>query len=152
MTTTSSPRAPSSRTTRRRRRHAIAYRSPYCDYLAREPENYESVPEFEQEKWGPFRVFRVKGSHGVFLEGAGRVEADFNRLRVTFDGDAPPECAVIAYNWADRMETDAPAEIEPYETGTSLGPDPAGRDQPVRFIEIHPHGAREVEIRYRPRF
>ena len=131
--------------------HVIAFRPQYLEYLRSEPWNYEPVPDFESEEWGPFRVFRVRGSHGVFLEGRGRVESDFNRIRVDF-GPNPPERAVVAYNWNDRLEVEAPAEIAPYETGTILGRNGAGEPIPVRFVEIRPHGASTVDIRYRPRF
>ena len=131
--------------------HVVAFRPEYVEYLRSEPWNYEPVPEFEAEAWGPFRVFRVRGSHGVFVEGRGRVDVDFNRLRVDF-GENPPERAVIAYNWNDRLSVEGPAEIAPYETGTTLGRNPRGEDMPVRFIEIRPHGVSMVDIRYSPRF
>ena len=130
--------------------HVIAFRPNYLDWLRSEPEHFEEVAGFRDGRID-FRVFRVKDSHGVFLEGDGAVEADINRLRVTF-GDEPPERAVVAYNWSDRLSVEEPAEIAPYDTGTTLGLDARGNDMPVRFVEIRPHGAREVDIRYAPRF
>lgn len=132
--------------------HVITYRQNYIDWFRSEPEHFEEVAEFRHGTHEiVFRVFRVKESHGVFLEGEGTVEADINRLRVTFPGD-PPERAVVAYNWSDRLAADGPAEIAPYETGTILGRNARRELIPVRFIEIRPHGAREVDIRYEPRF
>ena len=132
--------------------HVIAFRLNYLAWLRSEPEHFEEVAEFRDGTGRiDFRVFRVKGSHGVFLEGEGSVEADINRLRITFPGN-PPERAVVAYNWNDRLAVDGPAEIAPHETGTTLGRNARGDDMPVRFIEIRPHGAHEVDIRYEPRF
>lgn len=135
--------------------HVITYRPNYIDWLRSEPEHFEEVAAFrygikESDKI-VFRVFRVKGAHGVFLEGKGSVEADINHIRVTFSGN-PPERAVVAYNWSDRLAVDGPAEIAPYETGTILGRNARRELVPARFIEIHPHGERVVNIRYEPRF
>ena len=133
--------------------HVIAFRSNYLKWLRSEPAHFEEVAGFRDADGGiDFRVFRVKGAHNVFLVGSGTVEADINRIRVSF-GETPPERAVIAYNWSDRLAVDdGPADIAPFDTGTSLGHNARNEDMPVRFIEIRPHGAREVTIRYRPRF
>lgn len=123
--------------------HVITCRPNYLEYFSGRPDEYTPEPEFETNpKWGSFRVYRVHDAHGIFLEGSGRVSADFNRLTVTFDGDTPPERAVLAYHWHERLVPDAPAEIAPVPTGTP-GEDP--------FLEIRPNGAHTVTLRFHPR-
>lgn len=105
------------------------------------PDLYEELPESKDPaKWSKFRAFRVKDSPGVLQGATGHVTADFNRIRIAFDGPVP-EKAVLAYHWDDRLEADAPATIRPLDTGFQ-----------EQFIEVCPHGAQSVEIRYRPRF
>ncbi len=123
--------------------HVITCRPNYLDYFSAHPEAFTPEPTFENDPaWGSFRVFRVQDARGVFLEGSGHVAADFNRLSVTFDGPEPPERAVLAYHWHERLVPDAPAEIAPVPTGTP-GEAP--------FLEIRPHGARSVTLRFHPR-
>lgn len=132
--------------------HMIAFERDTVEACLAAPDRLEEAATFHADgATETFHVFRVVGSRGVFLEGKGRVEADFNRLRVLLDGD-PPERVVLAYNWNDRLEADPPARIAPFETGTSLGPVPGGGPRAVRFLEIRPGGAREIVVRYRPRF
>ena len=83
-------------------------------------------------------VFAVKGaSGGRFLEGAGRVAADCNRLRVELDA---PGRAVIRYNWRKGLVCKTP--------GASIGPFEV--DENLRFIAVEPGTNAVVEIGYRP--
>ena len=123
--------------------HVVTYRPNYVRHFEERPAEFESVPEFENAaKWGHFRVFKVLGSHDVFLEGTGSVHADFNRLEIAFRAPAPDR-AVIAYHWHDRLQADPPAQIEPVDSGTP---------NEAPFIAIRPNGAETVVIRYRSRF
>lgn len=134
--------------------HVVTFNADSLEWLRSEPDHFEEVHEFGRrtpESDAMFHIFRVKGGHGVFLEGSGKVKADFNRIQIDF-GPAPPERAVIAYNWNDRLVAKPPVEIAPFDTGTTLGRNVQNEDVPVRFIEIRPNGAREAVIRYTPRF
>ena len=125
-------------------RHGVSHVVAHCDedaapYRGR-PEFFREVPEFaEGGKWGRFRMFEVLDSPGIVTGGDARATADFNRIDVEFG----PGCerAVLAYNWQDRMEAEAPATIAPHPSGGG-----------ETFIEIRPNGVRRATIRYRPRF
>ena len=56
-------------------------------------------------------------------------------------GAAPPEEAVVRYNWSDRLAVEPPAELHPHDAGDG-----------VVFIGIRPNGASRVDVRYESRF
>ena len=80
-------------------------------------------------------VFAVRGARGGrFLEGSGRVEADFNRLRVETSGPA-----VLRYNWRNGLVCRTP--------GAAIAPVPV--DDHLRFISVDPGTNAVVEIGYK---
>lgn len=122
--------------------HVVTCRRNYIDYFEAHPGEFEPVAQFPYHHAtgdADIRVFAVKGSRPGLLRGAaGRVDATFNRICVTFDGE-PPERAVIAYHWDGRLRADAPAQIAPAPVATP-GETP--------FIEVRPNGVSKVRIRY----
>jgi len=120
--------------------HAVTYQQRYIDYFRSEPTLFREADTIKSEEKEDYVLFRVLDSGGRFLLGSGSVQSKFNRLDVVLD-DPPPETAVIAYNWDERLQADPPASIHAHDTG--LG---------ATFIRIRPNGAREVRIRYRNRF
>lgn len=120
--------------------HVITFHDHYIEHFRSRPEQFQEVAHIDSEEKENFTVFEVLGSGGRFLEGTGTVHARFNRWDVTFQG-SPPETAVIAYNWNDRLRVAPPAEIYPHDTG--MGP---------TFIGIRPNGANTVHIRFKNRF
>jgi hypothetical protein len=120
--------------------HVVTYHKNYLDHFRAETAQFREVAWIDSEAGGGFAIFEVLGSGGRFLEGEGTVRADFNRWDVAFAG-TPPDRAIIAYNWHDRLVAEPPAEVFPHDTG--LG---------ATFIGIRPNGARDVCVRYRNRF
>jgi hypothetical protein len=91
------------------------------------------------------RVYEIADADAAaptrLLEGAGEVEARENRI-VVRPADPAAERLVLRYNWRDGLVCrTAGASIEPYAA-----------DANIRFIAVHPNGAREGEIGYRPSF
>ena len=131
------------------REHGVGYvvtcRQNYIDLFDAHPGKYTPAAQFIYRHVtgvSDIRVYKVAAKEASRLHGArGRVSATFNRIDVEFDG-RPPESAVLAYHWNGRLSVDPPAEIAPVPTSTA-GEEP--------FIEIRPHGATRVRIKYRPR-
>lgn len=73
-----------------------------------------------------------------FLSGTGHLAASVRGLELSLD-DPTQETVVLRYNWRPGLRCDPPARIGPYEADANL-----------RFIAVHPNGARTVRIRYRP--
>lgn len=82
-------------------------------------------------------VFKAARESRPLLAGRGRVEGDFNRIRVDVDGALDE--GVLCYNWVDGLRPRPPAECFPYET-----------DNGLTLIGFRPNGATNVTIRYRP--
>ena len=83
------------------------------------------------------RIFRVRApQRSRFLEGSGRVSADFDRIDVK---DAAGERIVLKYHWLPTLRTDPPLPIEEArEPG-----------MPVGFIAVHPGEIHDFTIRPR---
>ena len=123
--------------------HVISFRRGHIDYYRSRPEHFREVAvlvDRDEAENRDYVVFAVKDSGGRFAKGRGKVVADFNRLSVDF-GAAPPEEAVVRYNWSDRLAVEPPAELHPHDAGDG-----------VVFIGIRPHGASRVDVRYESRF
>jgi hypothetical protein len=85
-------------------------------------------------------IFRVRApQRSRFLEGTGRVTADFDGLQV---GDAAGDRIVLKYHWVPNLTTEPPLPIEEArEPGA-----------PVGFIAVRPQGTRDFTIRPRRLF
>ncbi len=106
------------------------------------PGAFDEVASF-QLRSGTVRVFAVRGEPPPtrLLVGEGDVAARENRI-VVRPADPSADILVLRYNWRDGLVCrTAGASIEPYAA-----------DANIRFIAVHPNGAREVEIGYRPSF
>lgn len=123
--------------------HVISFRRDPIDYYRSRPHHFREVAilvDRDETKDRDFVIFEVKDSGGRFLQGRGKVVADFNRISVDF-GETPPEEAVVRYNWSDRLVVDPPAKLHPYDASDG-----------VVFIGIRPNGASRVDVRYESRF
>lgn len=85
---------------------------------------------------GRYSLWSVAGDFGPVFDGDARVTAAQNRISVSFERD--PAEVVLKYHWDKGLRASAPAEIHPVWRG----------DDPVPFIELDPHQAREVVITY----
>ena len=123
--------------------HVLTCRKNYLDFFASEPEHFREVARIPSE-WGfDYVIDEIIGSSGIVLTPGveAKVESDFNRITVSFPGEVP-ETALLAYNWSDRFRAEPEtAEIRPAALPTG-----------ETFLEIRPHGARRIVVRYRPRF
>ncbi len=74
---------------------------------------------------GPFDCFRIKREHSFFLQGSGKVKADWNRIYLS---ELEPENGkvVLSYHFADGFRTDPYEVVEAHKTGSD----------PVGFISI----------------
>jgi hypothetical protein len=88
--------------------------------------------------FGYLEIFSLEGAHSFFLEGGGRVEANYNRLRLS-GLTTESGRVVISYHWVEGLKSRPEAKL----TRVMVGPDPVG------FIGIEsPPG--EVELRLGP--
>ncbi len=118
--------------------HVVAFSEKKRKAFRAHPDLYREVVAFDSPEDRTFDIFEIVGARGVFLEGDGRVRADFNRLEI--EPASGVERIRLAYTWSDRFHVDGPAEIAPFET-----------EDGERFLEVWPNGALVVRIRYRPR-
>jgi len=74
---------------------------------------------------GPFDCFRIKREHSFFLQGSGKVTAEWNRIYLS---ELKPENGkvVLSYHFANGFRTDPRLVVEAYKTGSD----------PVGFISI----------------
>jgi hypothetical protein len=80
------------------------------------------------------RIFRVRTPRSRFLEGGGRVSADFDRIEVK---DATGERIVLKYHWLPTLRTEPALPIE----------EERQQGMPVGFIAVRPGGVRNFTIR-----
>lgn len=81
-------------------------------------------------------IFSVNREPTMFLKGSGEIEKDFNQIKILAENEQ--EEIVIKYNWQDGLEARKPAEIFPFDTGTS-----------IKLIGIRPNGEKDIVIRYK---
>ena len=116
--------------------HVSTWQPQWKKFCRRHPEWFEEAATFGRRQNLTF--FRVRRDPpGWFLENAGTVAAEINRLRVTVRD--PNRTAVIRYHWDPGLRAPAPVTIGPYD---------AGRD--VRLIRIEPNGRASFDLTYRP--
>jgi hypothetical protein len=114
--------------------HIITYHDSWLEFLGKHTNSCRMVDFRPMED--DYRIFEVHRDSSRFLEGAGSVAADFNRICVNLEQTC--DKAVIKYNWVDGMHADAPATVYPVQL-----------ENGVQFVGIKPGGARDVVIRYR---
>lgn len=71
--------------------------------------------------FGELAVFIIRRDHNFFLEGAGRVQADFDRIELsglTTEGGR----VVVSYHWVEGLRAEPPAGL----TRVMVGDDPVG--------------------------
>ncbi len=108
-------------------------RESWINFFRARPDQYEETATFRD---GCIVFFRVRDAEPSFLlEGAGRTESHFNRIRVWLDEES--ERVVLSYNWHPDLRVDPPAELFPVDAGPG-----------VRLIGIRPGGLRELTLRY----
>lgn len=105
------------------------------------PGAFELAARFQLQSTD-LRVYRVvapwTGNVTRLLEGEGAVEARERHISVR-PADPSATRLVLRYNWRDGLFCRTPgATIEPFPAGDNL-----------RFIAVHPNGAKQVEIGYR---
>ena len=112
--------------------HVVTYHGKWKDFFRDPAIACEELEGFEEVDASVFRIGRVPS---LFLQGSGRVDADFSRLDVQLE--QPDEVAVLCYNWAEGLSAPAPVELFPYEAANG-----------VRLIGIRPRGCRKFRIRF----
>ena len=115
--------------------HVVTYKNEWKSAFRRHPDTYREIHDFDDLG---VSIFRMASIPGPFVQGGGRVEADFNRIRVELD-DAEAD-AVLRYNWDDGLTAPAPVELYPWDAGDD-----------IRLIGVQPHGQSEITIRFRSR-
>ncbi|MBP7276037.1 MAG: hypothetical protein KBA51_07525 [Kiritimatiellae bacterium] len=119
--------------------HVISYHEqPWIEYFRGNPDAFEEVHSVKSTGRLTWVVFRVRRDSSRLSGARGRVEADFNRLTVTFE-DTPPDSVLLRYNWNPGLRASPPAVIMPREVSPG-----------ITLMELQPRGLREVTIRYRP--
>jgi hypothetical protein len=86
---------------------------------------------------GRVAIFETRRESSLFLQGAGRVEATFNRIDLTLD--SPQDTVIIKYNWTPGWQADGDAAIFPHAAGRG-----------VTLIGVHPGANLHVSLRCRP--
>ena len=86
-------------------------------------------------KFGLVQCWRVPDPPGYFVEGSGRVSADFNRIRLSGLATATGR-VVVSYHWVDGLTSAPPADLRRVEVP----------GDPVGFIGIF-NPPKELEIR-----
>ena len=112
--------------------HVVTWHDDWKDLFRRTPDHYRPAHDI-----GRTAIFETRLEPSLFLEGSGRVQADFDRIEL--DLDAPQDRVVIKYNWVPGWQ--AP-------DGVTLFPHDAGRG--VVFIGLEPGDRRRITLRYRP--
>ncbi len=120
--------------------HVVTHHARYIDHFRARPGQFRELLFVPSGFGSGYTFFEVLGAGRRFHRGSGTVHATFNRIRVRLEDPSQPEI-VLAYNWHERLETAAPAELFPYDTG--LG---------AVFVGVRPAGLGEIDIRYRNRF
>lgn len=113
--------------------HVVTYHDRWKSFFRSQPEACEELEGFEAVRAS---VFRMRREPSIFVQGSGRVVADFSRLDVEV---ADPQAeAVIGYNWVEGLSVPEPVELFPWDAGGG-----------VQLIGIRPNGTAEFAIRYR---
>jgi hypothetical protein len=113
--------------------HVVTYHENWKDAFRRYPDRFEEVSL--KTNLDRMAVFRVNRPAGLFLQGAGRVSARFNRIDVELE-DARAE-AVLKYNWAEGLRAPAPVELFPFTA-----------EDGITLIGVRPNGQTSFAIRY----
>lgn len=113
--------------------HVITYHGNWIRALRAYQEDYEEVAKFGDNR--VFVAFKVNRKPDWFLENAGTVEADVNRLTVRLDD--PDRRAVLKYNWAEQLRVTSPVTVAPFDAGHG-----------IQLIDVEPHGEREFTISF----
>ena len=99
------------------------------------PDLFQVVGEVEGH-----RCYRVQRHRSFFLEGRGRVRADYNRFRLS-EVSTDSDLVVIAYHWHPQLFIPPPSAIVRVKKG----------DDPVGFIGIlHPSAEMEITVKSWP--
>lgn len=112
--------------------HVVTWHDDWKQVFRRTTNYYRPAHEI-----GRTAIFETRLEPSLFLEGSGRVQADFDRIDIVLD--TPQERVVIKYNWVPGWQ--AP-------DGVTLFPHDAGRG--VVFIGLDPGDRRRITLRYRP--
>lgn len=97
----------------------------YIATIGYEPKDiYKSVKTKLIKTIKPFSLYRVEREHDFFLKGSGKVESDFNLIKVT---GASRGSIVLKYHWFENLRAKPELKIEKYQI--------AG--DPVGFIKVY---------------
>lgn len=118
--------------------HVISYHArPWIEFFREHPDHFTEAFSLRVLKYD-LVIFEVRGQAARLRERAWRVDAGFNRLQVTFEGE-PPDEVVLPYNWTPGLRAGGAAQVAPHPV-----------DAQIELIVLRPRGARTVTIRYRP--
>ncbi|MFO8058752.1 MAG: hypothetical protein R6V10_15805 [bacterium] len=90
-------------------------------------------PTVLEKSIDPFDCFRIDREHSYFLQGSGKVKAEFNRIHLS---ELQPESGKVklSYHFANGLHTEPDSKVK----GTGKGPDPVGfitiEDPPKKMV------------------
>ncbi len=67
---------------------------------------------------GRVEIFETRRDSSLFLQGAGRVEATFDRLDLTLE--SPQDWVVVKYNWSPGWKAEGDVKIFPHDAGRGV--------------------------------
>ena len=112
--------------------HVVTWHDDWKDVFHRTTEYYRPAHAIERVS-----IFETRRASSLFLQGAGRVTATFNRIDLALD--APQDTVIIKYNWTPGWQADGDAEIFPHDAGRG-----------ITLIGVHPGARLHLTLRYRP--
>ena len=114
--------------------HVLTYRDNWKQYFREHADTFREELSFTCVSH-EITVFTVLRPSSKFLEGEGRLSADFNRIDIELD--APQERLVLAYNWIDGLHS--PEGVELF---------PVVRDEEITLIGVRPGARLWFSIRF----
>ncbi len=120
--------------------HVITYHETWQSALAANTNTFSLITEAsEQLSAGtdrPYTVYGVDRPSSICLKGSATVKGYFSVIRIAVKSLEDGEL-VIKYNWSERLNVEAPAEIFPYDAGDD-----------ITLIGIRPNGLSQLRIHY----
>ena len=111
--------------------HIVTWHDDWKAVFHRTTNYYRSVHSI-----GRTEIFETRRESSLFLQGAGQVRADFDRLDLALD--SPQDRVVVKYNWVPGWRAAENVRLFPYDAGRG-----------VTLIGVEPGTNRHVTLRYK---